>query len=247
MQYKYILIKKENNTISLILNRPEKLNALCSDMIKEINHAITTIDVKKTSVLFILGHSNVFSAGGDLKEMKLLSQKDAETQSIYVQNTFRLLQNIEIPVIAFIQGFCFGGGLELALHCDIRICDDSAKFAFPEVKYKMIPGAGGTIKFPIIVGKATANYYLMTGEEFNANTAKNINLVQDVILSETFEKYVSNKKLVFSKTSKDSLKAFKKIQNINEDINLDDAYKKEAKLFAYLLSNNAKKEINNKF
>jgi enoyl-CoA hydratase len=246
MQYKYILLEKEKDIAILTLNRPNKLNALCIDMIKEINHALSNIDTNNTSAIFILGHSNAFCAGGDLKEMLQLSRKEAERRSIYVQETFKLFEHIKIPTIAFIQGFCFGGGLELALHCDIRICDNNAKFAFPEVKYGMIPGAGGTIKFPITVGNTIANYYLMTGEEFDSDTAKNIRLVHEVVIADGFNKYIENKKEQFNNINNNSLKAIKQIQNTITN-NLDSAYRKESELFAELLFNNGENGIGNKF
>ena len=247
MQYKYIEIEIEDKVMTLIINRPNKLNAICFEMVEEINYAISTIDVSKTSAICVMGNRKAFSAGGDLKEMSQLSIKEAERRSIYIQSTFRLFQDIEIPTIAFIQGFCFGGGLELALHCDIRICDNNAKFAFPEVKYGMIPGAGGTVRFPEIVGETASNHYLLTGDEFDSSIAKSINLVGKVVESNSFDKEIVNKKMFFNQVFDDSLKAIKHLQNIKKKTDVDIMYSNEAVLFSKLLIKNAKKGISNKF
>lgn len=245
MQYNYIEFSKKETVAFIKLSRPNKLNAICFEMVEEINHAVTNIDLNNISAIFILGSEKAFSAGGDLKEMQQLTQEEAERRSNYIHDTFRLFQKIEIPTVAFIQGFCFGGGLELALHCDIRICDNTAKFAFPEVKYGMIPGAGGTVRLPIVVGETHANYYLLTGEEFSVETAQKINLINKVVKTEKFEEEINNKLEFFKNANIDSLKAIKLLQNRTD--NIDDAYKNEAQLFSKLLFKNAKEGIGDKF
>lgn len=245
MQYNYIKFLEKDTIAHLTLNRPNKLNAICFEMVEEINHAVSNIDEDNISAIFIFGNQKAFSAGGDLKEMKQLTQQEAERRSNYIHDTFKMFQDIEIPTVAFIQGFCFGGGLELALHCDIRICDNTSRFAFPEVKYGMIPGAGGTVRFPIVVGETAANYYLLTGEEFSAEIAERINLIHKVVNKEKFQEEIDNKLEFFKNANSDSIKAIKQMQTKIDD--LDTAYKKEAQLFSKLLYKNAKDGIGDKF
>ena len=247
MRYTYINVEHKEKIVCLQLNRPNKLNAICFEMVEEIHQAVSLIDTNKTNALFILGCEKAFSAGGDLKEMQQLDQPEAERRSNYIHNTFRMIHNLEIPVIAFIQGICFGGGLEVALHCDIRICDSTARFAFPEVKYGMIPGAGGTIQFPLQVGESIAAYYLLTGEEFNAETAIKINLVQKTDVVENFEHEIVKQISYYSKTNPASLKAIKQMIKLKREPDLDIRYSKEAQLFSTLLFSNGKSGIGKSF
>jgi len=246
-KYKFIQLRQDNGIVCIILNRAEKLNAICFEMVEEINDAISNINFSETKALFITGNNEAFSAGGDLKEMKQLSREEAERRSLFIQDTFRKIQSLDIPSVAFIRGFCFGGGLELALHCDIRICDTNSQFAFPEVKYGIIPGAGGTVIFPAIAGESRASYYLLTGEEFNQNTAVDLNVIHKIIEPQDFEKEIENRKNFFIKTDKKALKAIKHLNKITVNNNIDALYREEARLFAELLHKNGKTGISDKF
>ncbi len=247
MQYTYINIKQKKNIACLYLNRPDKLNAICFKMVEEIYHAVSTIDTINNRALFIFGAEKAFSAGGDLKEMQQLEQKEAEHRSNFIHKTFLLIRNLDIPTVAFIQGICFGGGLEIALHCDIRICDNTVRFAFPEVKYGIIPGAGGTVQFPIQVGESAAAYYLLTGDEFNHDTAQKIGLVQKVVSSAKFKHEIDNQIAFYSKTNPDSLKAIKQTIKLSRKSDLDTQYSTEAELFSKLLFKNGKLSIGENF
>jgi enoyl-CoA hydratase/carnithine racemase len=246
-KYKFICFKQENGIASITLNRPEKLNAICFAMVEELHDAVSSIDITKIKALFITGNSDAFSAGGDLKEMKQLTKEEAERRSLFIQNTFRKIQKLEIPSVAFIRGFCFGGGLELALHCDIRIADNNVRFAFPEVKYGIIPGAGGTVIFSAIAGQSQAAYYLLTGEEFDQNRAAEINVVHKIVDAGSFENEVLNQKKFFTETDIRALKTIKHINKLKTDKNTDNLYKEEARLFAELLHKNGKTGISDKF
>ncbi len=247
MQYTHINVESKKNITCLHLNRHKKLNAICFKMVEEIYHAVSAIDTTGINALFIFGRPKAFSAGGDLKEMQLLDQKEAERRSNFIHKTFKLIQNLDIPTVAFIQGICFGGGLEIALHCDIKICDNTARFAFPEIKYGIIPGAGGTVQFPIQVGESAAAYYLFTGDEFNYETAKKIGLVQKVVNTTNFKQEIDNQILFFSEAAADSLKAIKQTIKLSRKNNLDSQYSKEAQLFSRLLFKNGKSRIGENF
>ncbi len=248
MNYIYILTKIENNILYVTLNRPQKHNALCIDMVIELNHAFTEANnIRNIKALFLLGNDKAFSAGGDLIEMKALDQKEAEKRSAFVQTTFQLLNEIEVPVVAFISGICFGGGLELAMHCDFCICADNTRLALPEVRYGMIPGAGGTVQLPIHLGNADASFYLLTGDDIPLNKALNAGLIQNVVLLNAFKKELSEQAEYFGKASKEALVAIKKMLRENSKTNLREIYKKEAMWFSSLLSKKGHKEIESKF
>lgn len=243
MQYKFIEYSTSKNTATLRLNRPDKLNAICFDMVKEINHAVSNINPEIT-VLFIEGNDKAFSAGGDLKEMQQLEQAEAEKRSRYIHETFRKLQQLNCPVVALISGFCFGGGLELTMHCDMRIADETAKFALPEVKYGIIPGAGGTVLLPEFIGQGKAAWYLMTGEQFDAHQAKNMGLVEKTgILQKEKQQLID----FFSQVNNESVGALKQQLNTRFTKTLDERYKDEAAKFAQLLFKNGRSGIDKNF
>ncbi|MBI9068049.1 MAG: enoyl-CoA hydratase/isomerase family protein [Salinivirgaceae bacterium] len=247
MKYYYIRFEKKNKIAYLHFHRLDKLNAINFEMVREINHALSNVDTSDINALFIQGHQKAFSAGGDLKEMQQLEKTEARKRIMYIHNTFKMLKKIEVPVISFIQGICFGGGLEFALHTDIRICSSESKFAFPEVKYGMIPGAGGTVLFAKQTNEAAAAFYLLTGEEFTADHALRLNLVQKVVIADNFEKEVELQEKYFINANSDSLKAIKhQMLNYNSKTT-EELYYDEAQLFNELLMKNGKDEILKKF
>ncbi len=248
MDYTYILTKIENNILYVTLNRPQKHNALCIDMVRELNHVFAEANnMKNIKALFLLGNEKAFSAGGDLIEMKTLDQKEAEKRSTFVQSTFLLLNKLEVPVVAFISGICFGGGLELAMHSDFRICAENARLALPEVRYGMIPGAGGTVQLPIQLGNADAAYYLLTGNDIPLTKAYNAGLIQNVVSLIEFEKEQIAQANYFTEASKEALIAIKKMLHENAKSDFNEIYKKEALWFSSLLSQIGHKEIVSKF
>jgi enoyl-CoA hydratase/carnithine racemase len=247
MNYQYLQISKNKNVVTLRLNRPEKLNALCFAMVEELNHAIKAVDIETTHALFITGNDQAFSAGGDLSEMKNLKQAEAEQRSNYIHETFQLLQKHEIPTLAFISGFCLGGGLELALHCDIRIASDDAKLGLPELQYGIIPGAGGTVQLPNQMGYADAAYYLLTGQNIPVELALQKGLIQQVIASGSLEKQLEKTSAYFNGLQVSAIKAAKKMLRLNQLTDVRTRYQNEAKLFAELLLENLKKGVNGKF
>lgn len=247
MKYYYIQFEQKKHIAYLNFHRLDKLNALNFEMVREINHALTNLDTTDTNALFIQGHRKAFCAGGDLKEMQQLDKKEVEKRAHYIHNTFKLIKKIDIPVISFIQGICFGGGIELALHTDFRICSTETKFAFPEIKYGMIPGGGGTVLFPKQTSVADAAYLLLTAEEFTADTANRLNLVQKVILAENFEREIESQENFFNSANRDSLVAIKHQLLNYHSKTTEELYYDEAKLFSELLIKNGQHGISKNF
>jgi len=248
MQFNYIISKQESGILYITLNRPEKHNALCIDLVKELNGAFT--EAKQNNeirAMFILGNKNAFSAGGDLKEMKSLDKAEAVKRSNFVQKTFRMLNEIEIPVVSLISGICFGGGLELALHTDFRFCAENTRIGLPEVKYGMIPGAGGTVQLPNYLGKADASYYLLKGEGIPLQKALNTGLIQKIIPDQDFEKEIVILADYFRSANIYALKAVKQMVKQNGNGKVDENYKMESDYFATLLSQQGHQGIEDKF
>lgn len=166
----------------LTLNRPEALNALSFAVLRQIRDAFGAIAGSKARALIITGAGEkAFCAGADIKE---LSDRDliAEREGAeFGQAVFARLDNFPIPSIAAINGYAFGGGLELALACTFRLATANAKMGFPEIKLGLIPGYGGTQRLPRVVGESRALEMIMTGRTVGAEEAERIGLVNRLV------------------------------------------------------------------
>jgi enoyl-CoA hydratase len=182
MEYKIVQPERRGSLLVVTINRPESMNALNTSFFDEMDHLIANeaTDPELTAIV-ITGTGKAFVAGADIAEMVNKSSEEAEAFSLRGQNTFRGFSTIAVPVIAAINGFALGGGLELALACDFRIASSTAKFGQPEVNLGLIPGYAGTQRLPRLIGMGDALYMLTTGEMLNAADALRIGLVQKVV------------------------------------------------------------------
>ena len=181
MEYKILKIEINEDIALITISRPEALNALNTRFFNEMDAAVAEISEKKNvKVMIITGEGKAFVAGADIAEMVDMTPEQGSAFSKVGQNTFSSLEKIEIPVIAAINGFVLGGGLELAMGCDFRIASSKAKFGQPEVNLGMIPGYAGTQRLPRLVGLADALLLLMSGDMINAADALRIGLIQKV-------------------------------------------------------------------
>ena len=181
MQYKILQPERRGSLLLVTINRPESLNALNTAFFDEMDHLIANeaTDPGLTAIV-ITGSGKAFIAGADIAEMVNKTPAEAEAFSLRGQTTFRSISTTAVPVIAAINGFALGGGLELALACDFRIASSTAKFGQPEVNLGLIPGYAGTQRLPRLVGMGDALYMLTTGEMLTATDALRIGLVQKV-------------------------------------------------------------------
>lgn len=193
-QYQFITIEHRENIAVVTINRPEKLNALTMATVAEVRaafEALRTDDDIRAVIITGAGEKS-FMAGADMAELSLMTPLSAIEVSRAGQDTLRLIETMPKPVIAAINGFALGGGLEFALACHIRIASENAKLGLPEVKFGIIPGYGGTIRLPHVVGRGRALEMILTGEMINAQEAYRIGLVNQVVpqmlLLETAEK-----------------------------------------------------------
>lgn len=181
MEYKILKIEIKEDIAFVTINRPKAMNALNTKFFNEMDAAIAEISEKENvKVMIITGEGKAFVAGADISEMVDMTPEQGSAFSKVGQNTFSSLEKMEIPVIAAINGFVLGGGLELAMGCDFRIASTKAKFGQPEVNLGMIPGYAGTQRLPRLVGLADALFLLMSGDMINAADALRIGLVQKV-------------------------------------------------------------------
>ena len=187
MNYNNIILESNNFIATIIINRPNKLNALNTETISELNHALSTAEKDKNiRVIIITGAGDkAFIAGADISEFANFDVEKGYDLSLNGhQNLCDFIENLSKPVIAAINGFALGGGLELAMSCHIRLASDNAKMGLPEVSLGVLPGYGGTQRLPQLIGKGKAMELIMTGGMIDANNALSLGLVNHVVSQE---------------------------------------------------------------
>ena len=183
MSFNTILLEEKNGILLLTINRPTQMNALNSETIFELNKALKMANENTSiGVVIITGSGEkAFVAGADIKEFADFSVTQGKELAARGQELlFDYIENMSKPVIAAINGFALGGGLELAMASHIRICSTNAKMGLPEVSLGVIPGYGGTQRLPQLVGKGKANEMVFTAGMINAEDALKWGLVNDV-------------------------------------------------------------------
>jgi len=187
MNYQNILLTINNSILYVVIDRPSKLNALNKATLTELHFAISAAQTDDTIGGMIITGSGekAFVAGADISEFSSFNYDEAKMLSQDGHyKVFDVIANSAKPIIAAINGFALGGGLELAMACHIRIAADAAKMGLPEVNLGLIPGYGGTQRLTELVGKGKAMEIILTAEMIDANEALRIGLVNHVVLQE---------------------------------------------------------------
>lgn len=182
MEFENLLVSVTDNILLITLNRENKLNALCKDLIKELDVAIQKLYTEQEiKGAVITGKGNkAFAAGADITEFIGLSKGDAHALSSRGHEVFNKITNAPKPIIAAVNGFALGGGCELAMACHIRIAGENAKFGQPEVNLGIVPGYGGTQRLTHLIGHGRAMELILTGKMINAAEAYRIGLVNQL-------------------------------------------------------------------
>ena len=198
MNFNTILVSIKDRRAYITINRPKKLNALNKETISELSFAFEKLEEDQNIRVIILTGSGQksFVAGADISEFVHFSEEEGgRLAKIGQEKLFDYIENLSTPVIAAVNGFALGGGLELAMCCHFRIASDTAKMGLPEVSLGVIPGYGGTQRLPQLVGKGKAMEMIMTASMISAHEAKACGLVNEVTTQEellpTVEKIVS--------------------------------------------------------
>ena len=196
MEFQNIIYHKdeERGIVRITINRPEARNALNRGVRQEIKAVIEEIhNDQDTRLLIITGAGDkAFISGADIKELKEHTPMTATVFAATLgQALYSGIDNLRVPVIAMINGFCLGGGLEIAMCCDIRIASDDARFGQPEINIGIIPGGGGTQRLPRLVGWGRAKEMIYTGKIIDAAEAEKIGLVDRVVPKEKLEEEVN--------------------------------------------------------
>jgi enoyl-CoA hydratase len=249
MAYKNLTVSKEDGIAIITINRPEALNALNRETLKELRELATGLENDDTvKVLIITGAGDKsFVSGADIKDVKDLDALSGVDLVTGGQKTFAMLENLSKPVIAAVNGYCLGGGLELALGCDFIIASEKARFGVPEAKIGVFAGWGGIQRLSKRVGTAWAKMMNMTGNPIDAQTALRINLANQVVpadkLLEETKKIAKN----IMGCAPLAVKMIKTLINEGADIPIDKALGLDAKAAGVLFSTQDQKEGMNAF
>ena len=216
----------------LTIDRPKALNALNPDVLADLKAAFEGIDQNTVRCVVLTGAGDKsFVAGADIGSMSTMTKAEGEAFGKLGNDVFLMIESFPLPVIAAVNGFALGGGCELAMSCDIRICSDNAMFGQPEVGLGITPGFGGTQRLPRIVGLGMAKQLLYTARNIDAAEALRIGLVNAVVpqaeLMDTAVKMANT----IAKNAPIAVRACKKAVNEGMQVSIDKAVEIEEKLF----------------
>jgi enoyl-CoA hydratase len=227
-----VTVQKENGIALITINRPKVLNALNTDTLNELKAAVLDAGADESiKVLIITGAGEkAFVAGADIVQMRDLSVLEGRKMTMLGQDVFNIIENLDKPVIAAVNGFALGGGCELAMSCDIRVASQNAKFGQPEVNLGIIPGYAGTQRLARLIGKGRAKYYIYTGYMFTAEEAFQMGLVNKVVRpEELLDECKTIAQTIMSKAPVAIMMAKKAINHgLDMDLNSGVAYEAEA-------------------
>jgi len=244
MAYENIIFETEGNVAIIRFNRPKALNAINPDVLAEVGQALDTIEADaNVKVLVLTGAGDkAFVAGADIAHMATFSALQGRHFSLQGQALLFRLEALPIPVIACVNGFALGGGVELAMACDFIYASENAKFGQPEINLGIIPGFGGTQRLPRLVGKAMAKELCMTGAIIGAAEAKEIGIVNKVFSADAlWEETMKIARLIATK-GRVSLRAAKNSIDRGYDVDLHLGNAIEADAFALCMASPDGKE-----
>ena len=228
----FVNYETEGRIAIITINRPEALNALNEDVLKDLKAAFEKVDQNEIRAIILTGAGEKsFVAGADIAAMSTMTKKEGEVFGKFGNDIFRMIETFPIPVIAAINGFALGGGNELAMSCDIRICSDNAMFGQPEVGLGITPGFGGTQRLARIIGVGKAKELVYGARNIKADEAYRLGLVNNVYPQA--ELLAAAKKLagIIAANAPIAVRNCKKAMNDGLQVDMDKAIAIEEKLF----------------
>lgn len=215
MTYQHITYEVSERIATLTFNRPEQLNAMNRRMMKEIIHAVQRLDVDPDARVGLLtGAGKAFMAGADIKEYAQQSEAEFESFQALGRQLYGSLEANSKPVIAALNGYAFGGGLEIALACDMIVAVEGAKMGLPEILLNLIPGGGGTQRLPKKLGINRANELLLSGRTVTAEEMRDWGCVNHIYPRETFMDEARAFASTFADKSPEALRVLKQLSQI---------------------------------
>ena len=228
----YILYEQKGSYAIITINREKALNALNSTVLEELDQTLDMVNLEEVRALILTGAGEKsFVAGADIGEMSTLTKAQGEAFGEKGNDVFRKIETFPIPVIAAVNGFALGGGCELSMSCDIRICSDNAVFGQPEVGLGITPGFGGTQRLARLVGAGMAKQMIYTARNIKAEEAYRIGLVNAVYPKEELLPAAEKMAAGIAKNAPIAVRNCKKAINEGLDVDMDQALVIEEKLF----------------
>ena len=228
----FILYEVKDAVATITINRPKALNALNSQVLDELDATLDAIDLNTVRAVILTGAGDKsFVAGADIGEMSTLTKAEGEAFGKKGNDVFRKLETLPIPVIAAVNGFALGGGCEISMSCDIRLCSENAVFGQPEAGLGITPGFGGTQRLARIVGPGKAKQLIYTARNIKAAEAYRIGLVNEVYPLEELMPQAKKMAKGIAKNAPIAVRACKKAINEGLEVGMDEAIVIEEKLF----------------
>jgi enoyl-CoA hydratase len=236
--FKFIVYEKSEGVATVTLNRPEALNALSKEAVEEVMQALEDAKKDESARVVVLtgAGEKAFSAGADIKAMIGMNALKARELSLMGERLCAALEDLEKPVIAALNGYALGGGLEVAMACDLRIASENARMGQTEINFGLIPGWGGTQRLTRLIGRTKAKELVFTGKMIDAKTAEQIGIVNIVVPSEEFREAVRQFALDLASKAPVAIKVAKAVINKGADTNLDSALALEREGFGVVAS-----------
>ncbi|KAB0578719.1 enoyl-CoA hydratase [Fusobacterium naviforme] len=227
----------------ITINRPKALNALNSEVLDELKTVVESVDMEEIRCLIVTGAGEKsFVAGADIAEMSGLSAAEGEAFGKKGNDIFRMIETLPVPVIAAVNGFALGGGCELSMCCDFRICSENAMFGQPEVGLGITPGFGGTQRLARLVGPGMAKQLIYTAKNIRAEEALRIGLVNAVYPPEQLIPEAEKLAARIASNAPIAVRACKKAVNEGLEADMDAAIVLEEKLFGSCFGTHDQKE-----
>ena len=225
MEFKFIVYEKSEGIATITLNRPEALNAFSKELVHEVLEALKDAkNDENVRVIVLTGAGEkAFSAGADIKAMKGMNALRTRELSLMGESLCTAIENHEKPVIAAINGYALGGGLEVSMACDFRIVSENARMGQTEINIGLIPGWGGTQRLTRLIGMTKAKELIFTGRIIEAKTAEQLGIVNMVIPQNEFKQAVRQFALDLAQKAPVALRVAKALMNKGAEIGLDAA------------------------
>lgn len=238
MDFKFIVYEKSEGIATITLNRPEALNAFSKEVVSEVLQALEDIRSDESVRVAILtgAGEKAFSAGADIKAMIGMNASKARELSLMGEKLCLALENLEKPVIAALNGYALGGGLEVAMSCDLRIASENSRMGQTEINIGLIPGWGGTQRLTRLVGRTKAKEMVFTGKMIDAKTAEQLGIVNMVVPADKFREAVRQFALELASKAPVAIKVAKALIDKGAEIGLDSALALEREGFGVVAS-----------
>ncbi len=238
MAYHNLIIEQRDAVEQITINRPDKLNALNLDTLIELGDAIedASADDSVRAVIITGSGSKAFVAGADIGEIHALSPLQARDFSELGQQLMRQIEHCGKPVLAAINGFALGGGMELALACHVRIASDNAKLGLPEITLGVMPGFGGTQRLVRMLGRSRAMHMILTGKPIDAASAESFGLLAHVYTAQELSAQAWCLAQSLAKSAPIAMRSIMEAVQNGQDMAMEDALNMETQLFALCCS-----------